>query len=121
MEKELAKQKIRELAKKIKESKEDWECESYEMAIAVSIIDYSISHEIVIPLIDYEKYKALSEDEEVERKMFGRRKLRWEDEGNPEYNFMDDFFEAIVEETVTNPSYTLHPDIRELVECWKTE
>lgn len=60
MEKEAVKKKIRELAKKIKESDEEPEWGGYEISIASLIIDYSIAHGIVIPLIDYKKFAALS-------------------------------------------------------------
>jgi hypothetical protein len=126
MEKEIVKQEIRDLANKIKESEEEWEWESYEMDIAVLIIDYSIAHGIVIPVIDYDRYKALFEPikkvKEQEEGSSRRIKIDREgDEGNPEYNFMEDFFEAIGEETLINPRFELHPEIKELIESWSNK
>lgn len=122
MEKEEVKQKIRDLSKKLLDAEKDWEKDCYEMDLVVLIIDYAIDHQIQIPLVDYQKYKALCEPpEEIEEtpKSTKRRKIDQPgDEGEIEYNYMDDFFEAIGEKHLTNPRFTLPSEIQELVDCW---
>lgn len=132
-DKEDVKSKIRELSSMIKSEEEEWLCESYEADIANLIIDYSIRHNIKIPLINYDLYnKVRPEPIEEERKTTPKR--RKIDDINEEENkdkdeylyrenhiFFDDFLEAIGEEGLTNPRFRIHPDIRELVDCWNVE
>lgn len=133
-DKEIVKSKIRELASKIKDEEQEWLCESYELDIANLIIEYSIRHNIEIPLINYDLYRKVREDsvEEVENiKTFKRKKVddanNEEEEGEKEYLYrenhiyFDDFLEAIGEECLTNPRFKIHPDIREFVDCWNIE
>ena len=135
-DKEIVKSKIRELASKIKGEEEVWLWESYELEIAVLIIDYSIRHNIVIPLIDYDLYSRRheeNENEEEEEKLRqdiikGRIKrktiqeIERENKVDPcDYNYFEPFLEAIGEESLTNPRFRIHPEIRELVDCRNVE
>jgi hypothetical protein len=104
-DKENVKEKIKELSRKIKEEEEDWIWENYEIDIAKLIIDYSILHNIKIQLINYDLYGKDEKEAELEES----------------YDFWNPFFEAIGEEGLINPRFTLHPDIKELVDCWNVE
>jgi hypothetical protein len=131
-DKEIVKSKIRELASKIKDEEEEWLWESYELEIAILVIDYSIRNKIKIPLIDYDLYsKVRPEPIEEKRKPILKRKqiddINNQDKDEDEYFyrenhiFFDHFLEAIGEEGLTNPRFLLHSDIRELVDCWNVE
>lgn len=124
-DKETVKKKISELSTKIKQEKEEeWLCESYELDIAQLIIDYSIRHSIEIPLINYDLYSKRNKDDddkEVDLKPFRRIKIDDAEKGKTEYDYFNDFLEAIGEHHMTNPRFTLHPDIRELAESWNVE
>jgi len=131
-DKEIVKAKIRELVSKIKDEEEEWLWESYELEIAGVIIDYSIRHDIKIPLINYELYGKVRPDPpaEKERTILKRRKLGDTDNDKKNENeylyrenhiYFDDFLEAIGEEGLTNPRFRIHPEIRELVDCWNVE
>ena len=102
----------------------------YEWDIVQLIIDYSIRHDIIIPVINYKLYarrKALQEKQQREEeeaslrerpKPFRRRKIDQPgDESEPEYDYFEDFMEAIREEHMVNPRFRLHPDIQEFVDC----
>ena len=102
-DKENVKAQIQELSIKIENTDEEWEWESYELDIARIIIDYSIRHNIQIPLIKYDLYG------------------KPDDEDGEAYNYFTPFTEAIGEECFTNPRFVIHSDIRELVDCWKVE
>jgi hypothetical protein len=122
-DKEETKLKIKDLSLKIANTDEEWLWESYEMNIASLIVDYSIRHGINIPLIDYEKYQQLSfppvESKEVINRQLTRKKVDQPGEvDNSDYNFFEPFLEAIGEEGMGNPRFTIHPDIKELVNCW---
>lgn len=124
-DKEETKQKIRELSEMIRNTDDDdeWEWESYERSIGTLIVDYSIRHGITIPLIDYEKYKQLGmppiESQEDEPRPLKRRKIDQPgEEDNSDYDFFEPFLEAIGEEGMKNPRFSIHPDIKELVNCW---
>lgn len=41
------------------------------------------------------------------------------DEGDPDYNWMEDFFEAIGEHHTINPRFIISSEIMDLVECWE--
>ena len=99
-DKENVKAQIKELSIKIENTDEEWEWEGYELDIARVIIDYSIRHNIEIPLIKYDLYnKPVDEDGEL-------------------YDYFNPFCEAIGEVGLINPRFIIHPDIRELVDCW---
>ena len=126
-DKEAVKAKIRALCDKIRKagpSSIEWA--PYEWDIAHLIVDYSIRHDIVIPLVDYERYKrrdAVAENIEKlknEKPVFGRRRKVDEpgEEIEEPYQCFDDFVEAAGECLSKNPRFTLHPDIAELVRCW---
>lgn len=129
-DKEALKARIRLISKEIRELGDDEEAiaEALELDIAELIIEYSIRHNITIPLIDYAGYarrKELAELEEQESlkpriKPFRRRKIDQPDDEPIEqpYDYFNDFLDAIGEEGLINPRFTLHPDIKELVECW---
>ena len=104
-DKENVKLKIKELSVKIRNEDEDWIWESYELEIARLIIDYSIRNDIKIPLINFDLY---GKDEK-------------EDELDESYDYFNVFLEAIGEECLINPRFKIHPDIRELVDCWNVE
>jgi hypothetical protein len=125
IDKEETKQKIRELSEKIRNSDDDneWLWESYESSIATLIIDYSIRHGIIIPLIDYAKYQQLGmppiESQEDAPRPLKRRKVDQPGEvDNSDYDFFQPFLEAIGEEGMKNPRFSIHPDIKDLVNCW---
>jgi len=105
IDKESAKSRIRELALKIKNEKEEWVWETYELEIARLTIDYSIQHDIKIPLIDYDLYGKNEKENELDES----------------YNYFTPFSEAIGEEFLTNPRFRIHPEIKELVDCWNVE
>lgn len=104
-DKENIKLKIRELTDKIKNEEEDWIWERYELDIARLIIDYSIRHNIKIPLINYDLYG----------------KEEKEDGMTESYDYFKPFTEATGEEHLTNPRFEIHPDIKELINCWNVE
>lgn len=128
-DKETAKVQIRQLSKEIREATCSEEASPCEWEIARIIIEYSARHNIKIPLIDYVRYARrdeLREQEELEAAKprdvtKRRRKLDEpeEEEREQPYEYFDDFLEAIGEEGLINPRFTLHPEIRELVECWE--
>lgn len=126
-DKEAVKAQIRALCDKIRKagpSSIEWA--PHEWDIAKLIVDYSIRHDIVIPLVDYERYKrrdAVAENIEKlknEKPVFGRRRKVDEpgEETEEPYQCFDDFVEAAGESYSKNPRFTLHPDIAELVACW---
>lgn len=127
-DKEQVKAKIRALSLEIREARNSEEATPCEWEIAQLVIEYSIRHDIQIPLIDYKGYarrKELREQEELEAQKprpitLRRRKVDQpgEEETEQPYEYFDDFLEAIGEEAVINPRFKLHPDIKELVECW---
>lgn len=130
-DKETVKSKIRELGCKIKDEEEEWLWESYELDIARLIIDYSIRHNIQIPLINYELYSKVRPEPPIHKENTHLPKRQRIDsidnESEDEYLyrenhiFFNDFLEAIGEEGLTNPRFKIHPDIQELVDCWKVE
>ncbi|MBN1184071.1 MAG: hypothetical protein JXB49_17385 [Bacteroidales bacterium] len=83
------------------EDEEIWE--GYEIEIARLIIDYSIRNNIIIPLIDYELYKEHFRD----------------DNDEDQYDFWEPFNDAMLEENLKNPRFTLYPEIKYLASCWK--
>jgi hypothetical protein len=105
LDKENVKSKIRELSSKIKDEEEEWIWESYELEIVELIIDYSIEHNIKIPLIDYELYGKDEKEDGLEES----------------YDYFTPFTESIGEELLTNPRFKIHPEIKELVDCWNVE
>ncbi len=127
-DKELVKAQIRRLSKEIREATCCEEASPCEWDIARLIIEYSMRHNIKIPLIDYERYARRNElIEQQEREaaeprtvMRRRRKVDEPDPENKEqpYEYFEDYLDAIGEECLINPRFRLHPDIKELVECW---
>jgi hypothetical protein len=127
-DKENIKDKIKDLSSQIRQAgEEEWEWMPYEWEIARLIIDYSIRHKIEIPLIKYDLYSKEREpiEEDQASKPIRRRKLDEIDLEEEVYRYreeqiyFDDFLEAIGEEGLTNPRFKIHPDIRELADCWQ--
>lgn len=120
------KAQIRALVQQIRDAgPSSFEWAPLEWEIAELVIDYSIRHDIRIPLIDYDAYmrreavQAALDKPREPGVLPGRWKLD-DDASGPEepYFYFDDFSEAIGEECLVNPRFKLHPDIRELVACW---
>lgn len=132
-DKEIVKSKIRELSSKIRDEEEEWLCDCYEFEIANLVIEYSIRHNIAIPLINYELYGKVRPEQPIEDErtpLLRRKKIGDTDSEGKEEDvylyrenqiYFDDFLEAIGEEGLTNPRFSIHPDIRELVDCWNVE
>lgn len=120
------KAQIRALVQQIRDAgPSSFEWAPLEWEIAELVIDYSIRHDIRIPLIDYDAYmrreavQAALDKPREPGLLLPRKKVDCDESDTEEpYFYFDDFAEAIGEELLVNPRFTLHPDIRELVMVW---
>lgn len=112
---------VRSLATAIKTSDGSGAWMTLERQIAEAIIDYSIRQNIVIPLIDYEKYNKKDDplpEDTGERVLIRKQKLDDSVDNPDEYDFVRDFHDALLEKHSKVPRFELHPDILYLASCW---
>lgn len=113
--------RVRSLATAIKASVGSGAWMTLERQIAEAIIDYSIRQNIVIPLIDYEKYSKKDDPlpEDTGKRVLVRKQKLDDSVDNPdEYDFVRDFHDALLEKHSKAPRFELHSDILYLASCW---